>query len=415
MFKSYRWILKFDQNLRRLHLNIDLNWFNPKILNSLIQLEHLEIETGRFWVNKCTLTLPNLKIFKNHNQFQYAPLKMKTPKLEALVCLHLDTIEIDQPETIKHLRTERYHSSLEKFINLEVLECGNVVMINKEVLSSLSNLKVLCCFQRCNLIVEERRNLINKMSFIMKQKLVLRKTELKVYLQGVQLTNDNNLNTFGLDVSNIRFQIENYANLYNNLFFISCVNYSHLTELMKQVPDDYFNKFFQIHTVKVTTKLNRDHFISFVNKLNFVECFVFNNASLDQTLVDYLLDFFDLKILLVIEVRNLNLNFDCILKHKRLIHFETNQSFQNSFDLAIKAFSRLTRLKFFGFKKDDETVGIHRRFIRFDLYYRDSNRIPTRSKHDIELNELIAFCNLLANKTGVQTRSATKLIDSLFN
>ena len=415
IFQSYRSVLKFDQNLRRLHLNVAKSiCFKIEVFNSLLQLEQLEIECD--CVDNYTLTLPNLKIFKLRAPIQHdRQLKMKTPKLEALDCYNLRSIEIDQPETIKHLRIDYFHSELEELVNLEVLECAQFENINKEILSILSNLKVLCCYGPIvqNMRIEERLNLINNISFIMKQKLVLRRTELKVYLQGVQLIDGNDLNTFKLNLEDTRFQIENYANLYNSLYFITYVNYSDLIALMKQVPDDYFNKFSQIRKVEVTAKVDADHFIWFVSKLKSVVWLELKNASLNQSMIDSLLGCScDLEILLVNEDQNLNLNFDSILKCKRLAVFETNQSVQNSFDLAIKAFSRLTEFMYFIFKKDDETVEIRKLFqyVRTDTT-QYMIRTSTFSKDYIEFNELITYCNRLANKTGVKTRSMTKLAE----
>ena len=411
-FKAYRSFFKLDQNLRRLHLNDDhFIWFKIEIFNSLIQLEQLEIEGNSFFFD-CTLTLPNLKISKIYaRNARFQQFKLKTPKLEALDCYNLYSIVIEQPETIKHLRIETCDSRLEHFINLEVLECGQIRKINKEILSTLRKLKALCGYEKSTkkFEFETHRNLIDKISFIMKQKLVLRRTELKVYLQGVQLTDGNNLNDFKLKLRDTRFQIGNYANLYSNLFFINYVNYSHLIEMKKQVPGDYFNKFFRIRMVVVTTKVNRDNFILFVSKLNFVEYLCLTNASLDQSLIDHLLDICNLKMLIVNENRTLNLDFACILKCKRLTHFRTNQPFLGSFDLALKAFSRLTKLVKFVFAKDDETVEIKKDY-HFDLKcYRHSTDTTTFSKLGIKFNELTIYCNHLANKTGVKTRRSTKL------
>ena len=413
MFDSYRSVLNLDQNLRRLHLNItDLTYYKMQMFNSLVQLDQLEIEC--YYFHNCTLTLPNLRIFKFRPQCEFQKLKMKTPKLEALDCDDLTIIEIRQPETIKHLKTELYHSSLEEFKNLEVLDCGEIRNVNKEILSILSKLKVLCVYEidAKKLEIEESRNLISKMSFIMKQKLVLRRTELKVYLQGVRLTDGNNLDVFKLDLDNTKFQLENYANLYNSLHFIDCVNYSDLTALTEQIPDDYFNKLFQVRGVEITTKVNRDHFIWFASKLNFLDSLMFKNASLDQSTIDHLLDFCDLVCLAVNEDQPLNLNFDCILKCKRLTLFKTDQPFPGSFDLALKAFSRLTKLKYFIFRKDDETVAIQRNLNHFNLIcYPQQRNSPIFFKHRIEFKELSIYCNHLAN-TGVRTRSATKLIET---
>ena len=415
MLESYRSVLQLDQNLRRLHLN-DNNFVYLRIdmFNSFVQLEHLEIKCDRilFSSNGPRLILPNLKVFKWYDPNQHnARFKMNTPKLEALECHHLNTIELDHPETIKHLKIGLYQSKLEKFTNLEVLECEQIASINREILSSLNNLKVLSCYEMRPLYsrIGESENMVNKMSFIMKQKLVLRRTELKVYLQGVQLTDGNHLNDFSLNLRNTQFQIENYANLYSSLHFISYVNYNDLTRLMKRVPDDYFNKFFQIRMIEVTTKVNRDHFIRFVSKLKFVDSLKLTNASLDQSMIDNLIGFCDLKFLIVNEDQNLNLNFNCILKCKRLVSFRTNQPFQNSFDQAIKAFSRLTSLELFIFKKDDETVEIRKQF-NFSLQcFRGLTGYLTFSKRGINFNELTTYCNHLANKTGVRTRRTIKL------
>ena len=190
------------------------------------------------------------------------------------------------------------------------------------------------------------------------------------------------------------------------------VNYSDLTALTEQIPDDYFSKLFQIRGVKVMTKVNRDHFISFMSKLKFILTLVFENASLDQSTIDHLMGFCDLVCLVVNEDQKLNLNFDCILKCKRLGLFQTNQPFPGSFNLALKAFSRLTKLKYFVFKKDDETVKVHRNSNHFELIcYRQRRNTPTFSKKQIRFNELSIYCNHLA-KTGVRTRRATKLIET---
>ena len=422
MFQSYRSVLKLDQNLRRLHFvgaDVDSGSFEMDIFNSLVQLEQLEIEFDSFY--GFTLSLPNLKIFKIFaREFLYQRFKVKTPKLEALDCNDLDAIKIDQPETIKHLRTKIYRIGIEKLINLEILECGGIRGINKETLPILSNLKVLCGYDEIFeyfFSIEECQILISNMSFIMKQKLVLRRTELKVYFQGVQLTG-NNLDDIDLGISNTQFQVENYDNLYSSLYFIDYVNYSDLTRLMKPIPDDYFNKFFQIHKICVSTKVNGEHLIWFVSKLNFVDWLSFKNASLDQSTMDSLLGSCDLKLLII--SYNEELNFDCILKCKQLTHFQTDQAFENSFDLAIKAFSLLTRLDIFIFKKDDETVRIWKGVTvqtMADLHYRRTSfnncrysiEIGRFSKSGFGFNELITFCNHLANKPGVRTRSMTKL------
>ena len=382
-----------------------------QIFNSLVQLEQLEIECDSFY--NLTLTLPNLKTFKIvAREFLYQRFKVKTPKLEALDCDDISVIELDQPETIKHLRTKVYDSELEKLINLEVLECGGIESINKEILSILSNLKVLLLYERDfdYFGIEPPRNLVRNMSFIMKQKLVLRRTELKVYFQGVQLTG-NNLDDIDLGISNTQFQVENYDNLYSSLYFIDYVNYSDLTRLMKPIPNDYFNKFFQILSVEVTTKVNKDHFIWFMSKLNFVQSLFLKNASLDQSMIDSLLRSCDLVFLAVDQDQELN--FDYILKCKRLFYFKTNQAFENSFDLAIKAYSRLTELLCFVFNKDGETVKI----LKTDVgrkrnsfnNCRYSIETGTFFRSGFGFNELTTYCNHLANKTGVKTRRITKL------
>ena len=118
-------------------------------------------------------------------------------------------------------------------------------------------------------------------------------------------------------------------------------------------------------------------------------------------------DFFNkfFKIRYIHLFQNLNLNFACILKCKRLIVFRINQPFLGSFDLVLKAFPRLPRLIWFTLKKDDETVEIQKRFqfVRIDPSQYMIRIGSTFFKEDIDFNEL--------TKTGVRTRSMTKLID----
>ena len=417
MFESRKTILNLDQTLRRLHLSINPMYLNLEIFNSLVQLEQLEIENVS--IVNCTPTLPNLKIFKFLPRSRNQQIKLQAPKLEVLYYNDPYGIELDRPETIKHLRTENFHNIMDVFKNLEILECGQIRYVNKEILSLFRNLKVLSGYETGEkLKTEEHRSLVDKMSFIMEQRLILGRTELKIYLQVVQLTDDTNLDDFKSDLKNNKFQIENYANLYSSLHFIRYVNYSQLTRLMKQVSDDYFSKFCQIRSVEVKTKVNRDHFIWFASRLNFVGSLTLTNASLDQSMIDNLLvGFSDLLSLIINEAQELNLNFDCILKCKRLIYFKTNQSFQNSFDLAIQAFSRLTELGHFIFKKDDETVKIRRDLDYtpngyrpiFNLICGRRGKTPSFSRDGLELNELVTYCNQLANKTGVRTGRSTKL------
>ena len=133
MFESRRTILNLDQTLRRLHLSVNPMYLNLEIFNSLVQLEQLEIENVS--IVNCTPTLPNLKIFKFLPRSRNQQIKLQAPKLEVLYYNDPYGIELDRPETIKHLRTENFHNIMDVFKNLEILECGQIRYVNKEILS----------------------------------------------------------------------------------------------------------------------------------------------------------------------------------------------------------------------------------------------------------------------------------------
>ena len=208
--------LQVRQQLKFLHIHSfeDTN-SNFQFLNACEQLIHLEI----YWWQDYSppnfeCTLANLRLLSlGHSR--YPPLVLKTPRLEALQCKHLESIGFEYPETIKKLECDYNDTNaivLAKFKNLEAFKCD----IAGGVLDRVLQLAVCKPLKELNLRLNWRRikrgsfetfrsSLTNLLSTSANSK---SGEELKIYFDDVRLLDASQLGDYD-DLTNGNFLFKN--------------------------------------------------------------------------------------------------------------------------------------------------------------------------------------------------------------
>lgn len=354
---------KLDQNLIRLEIvYFEGSEFELNFLNSLLKLEELLIrscEEGQYMIS-----LPNLRIFDaniyDHDGYRFY---LNTPKLQSINCFLLELIEIENPLAIKKLKCEDFDDQIIEFQNLEYLEYQNAIeYVDRDILMNFENLKELhlyCTSPDSNQRFSPDAYVIDSVSYIMKQKLVLRRMNFNLYLQGVLIKDKNVLNDFAYS-SDLEFQIKNFDSLVGCVSRVENVNYTDLINLMgNNIPTTYFTKFCSIQKVKVTGKVNDgQHLIWFLKNLKCLNKLSLKYASLDQKFYNSLSEVYQLQYLKINECSGFKINYEFIQKMKSLLSFQTNQQFVNPINFIVRSLRRSKKLISVKFKcgKNDQIL-----------------------------------------------------------
>lgn len=362
------WIFKFEQNLKRLRIEFKGANFALYFINSLLRLEELDIwfhlNHGLF-----TFVLPNLlvlRVLEASGDDLYLPMTLafKTPKLEAIQCADLACLQIEDPLTVRYYQGQIYDEEIEKFKNLEYLCLDNADYIDRNVLTTFSSLKELRLYWSClgyDWNCEDDADAMNVVADILKQKLVLRRIDFRLYLQGVEIR-DKNLFIDNTYLNDQDFQLQNYA-----LFDQACtfcddpaVDYCALLKLKSEIPGDFFTKFPHITKVKAKESIaDGDQLIWFLKNVgDQLSSLHLKNTTLSQAFYDQLPQLTNLGTLKISEETEINYKF--ALKMKKLNSLVIKRESPDVFAFAMQMFKRSPALSYFRWKIAEDYVVVTR-------------------------------------------------------
>lgn len=401
--------LKLEQTLKRFFLSTNFDSeFNFKFINSFILLEYLGIEFNAIknLLRNQILELPNLRIIHLYNnptsiaiEFK---IKLKAPKLTTICCFKdaIDFLDLQSSkDTIKHLMIEYYSNRCEQFKNLETLQCSDIMFgsssFDRNILKILEKLKILN-LNSFKYQSTEYERLVSNVEYIKKQKIVLKRTDLQIFLNGVLLEAsiklDNN------DKEPLSFQLKNYDLLKGDLSSFTDLKYDTLLEKCpNNIPNDFFKKYFNIQRIELSNVkvIDQNQFILALKSLKCLTELVLINVTFNQLFYDQLPANCQLTCLKIEEIKSTSIEFSFILKFKILKDFETTQDV--SADLAILAIKNLKNLHSFEIK-----------FKNFKITRRKDNAIYSICY----FNEKNPY--LLRQKTLNKLEDATKAYEDVF-
>lgn len=352
---------QLDQHLKFLH--IDTNWLLARqldfvLLNRFSQLVHLELYL-EITEGDRTLALPQLRVLKLRFTISCT---LKTPKLQVLSCHNIRELRFEYPESIKWIESKYPGATfMGRFLNLEMLKYPNQIFdLDPDLLSSCKNLKELDLH---NLRLNGPFNLSLRSALlnILRQRKILRREEMKCYLDDVQLIDGSQLDDYGTMKETFYFHLKHYRLIrpgYRHPYVVE-INYNSLMNWTPDLSDDFFEKFPSVEVLEATGEVDRERFEWFLKNLRSLHTLRLSNTSLGQEFMDKLPNLVsgeltDLKI-----NEELPTNFNFILCFQMLSKFEAVQPFGGSFDLAAKAF-QLPLFGQFKFREGDEYVEIRK-------------------------------------------------------
>lgn len=343
--------LNLHRFLRRLHLG---RYCNPNLsefldLNTYQNLEHID-SAGH--VNCALIESASLRTFSCN---AHGNLVFRTPNLRALKCKDLSSIFLSDPQQLTHLEVSNYNQKIKWLTGLEFLQLNyeGEIQLNRDLLQTLKRLKCL----RLNPFdaakrSDEFREFRNTCAYIAKQRLILRRTDLRIFLFGVELTSNALLYEYDLARGELYFQIANYDRLCNDLSCHQSVDYNHLLSLFDgPVPENYFGKFVNIRQVTLHGEVDTQ-FFAFLSKLDHFESLHLTDTMFTQPALDRLPDKCSRLTELRIEQCDYSpINYEFILSFRFLRSFFTTQYSPDLIDMAVQSTQQLEYLQSFIYHK----------------------------------------------------------------
>lgn len=322
-------------NLKSLYLyTINLSYLTSSFIECLNRLQFLErLEISFILLNKIkTLNLFNLQVFsvkKVHGNL----LILNTPKLSKLriQSANCNNLKFIFPETIEYLDCAEFEIILNKFKNLKILFCLDMIDINNDLLINLIKLEEVH-FERNHFTFY---NLVN-------QKRIFNRTNLDIYYQGLKsgdyLEQNLNFGSDSLNEANIQIYLNNYSNVANQLTFIKYINYNcwELNDSISPgIPEDFIRKFVCLNGIWVTHQVNNElKFIDFLKNCSNYSFLKLNYSQLTQAFYSQLPTLCptikNLEIKEEPEIIN-NLDFDFLIRFNYLTGISTNKKLSIEF------------------------------------------------------------------------------------
>lgn len=384
-YSAFRSIFKLELSLKRLELND--NDFVLSDLNSFKNLEHLEIVCQL--KSDTELDLPKLKLISiclvnNDLKLNNYKLNLKSKKLE-VVCFgdtNNSTVTVAYPENVKHLMLDSSNYNIEPFKNLEHLTLYFNSYLDKDILTKFKRLKIL------DLELEEDEQFLNAFHHVLKQRLVLRRSDLILRLYNVEIYNQSMLEEYSR-LSSFEFQLKNLDQLtgcMSEFFEIQILDYEFLLRHFEsRIPKSFYDKFFNLSVVNLGNleSFQEDQCRSFLSNLICLKSLHLTDCDFSQSFYDKLVDFEYLDSLEIVfqdefeisddysvhiqnfkNIRYLNvecddktiddtktmIKMDFVFKFKELRVFNIQFKIANPFEFTNKLFENSNCLKTFKFK-----------------------------------------------------------------
>lgn len=193
--------LRLQTNLKRLHFGYDCEYlnFDFRLLDLFVGLEQLEIRRPILGCQK--LSCPNLRtlLVSSIDSWIYFGLRVACPKLEALRAEDLQIVQVELKQSIRHL--EICYEEVEELAGFKWLQClvidypllelfGDEEALHLDLSNFVALQKLNICIGPCSF--DDRYQQFGvALKSILKQKETLRRADLKICLDGIELTADD--------------------------------------------------------------------------------------------------------------------------------------------------------------------------------------------------------------------------------
>lgn len=353
--------LNLHRNLKRLHLS---PFCNPKLsefldLPAFQRLEQLDIACRI----SCRVGVIESASLKTFSCSSHCKLKLRTPKLQVLKCLDLDLISLSDPKQLKHLEVAAYSEKIESLSGLESLQVNyeGENRLSMDILLALGQLKRLELNPTRALdgpeeAFKEFRSIIKH---IIKQKMVQRRTELRIFLFGVELIDKEMLDMYDPTQGELSFQIANYPRLCGNMSSHQSVDYNDLLKLSEnRVKKEFFRKFTNIRRVVLYGEVD-ELFVWFTSKLAQFQSLCLTSGLFDQRSLNRLPDLLSKLVELRID-QDVEWPIDCrfIWRFPLLRRFIISQYSPDLVDVAVESTQRLQYLESFIYHKKSSNYAL---------------------------------------------------------
>lgn len=235
---------RLENFLRRLHFKGNYSDYVQLNLNNLTQLEQLKIDIAGYGCTdeddiEINIQLPHLEVLEIE---QYCSglyeflFHLTTPNLKMLKCDDFEQICLAHLDTINHLETILYHENVQSLKNIQYFKVESNFLQNqyvREILSVFPKLTTLVCNLFDYESDEEYDSMMETLRHIVRQKRTLKRSDLKIYFQSVEINDIEKIDEFESSESNLAFQINNYNSLCDNIAFDDPVDYNELMRLVK--------------------------------------------------------------------------------------------------------------------------------------------------------------------------------------
>lgn len=329
-------------NLKYLRI-YEFNGMELKVLNKFTKLQILEIKTLDL-TSYDRLQLPNLKSLSIQSMIRFGEsydLVIDTPSLHSLnleISTYFDNIVIlKNCSSVKYLRVGYWDDKILRFQNLEHLEIHGKVFY-KDIIR-LKNLKKL-------------KIVIGYSNYELEQLSQFKKRNIELVVNGVRMKeiniNEELRNIFNGESQRLTFQLNNYNNLEDDLYFLKSFSQDELERLLTNYQPDLPAKFSNIQHLYISKKMEKaNEFAQFLSgcynlhRLNIVR------SSLDQEFYNQLTIMKSLYALEIDESMNgFNLNFEFLNKLPYLREFCTDLDVILDENLNLNNFNRLKTFNF---------------------------------------------------------------------
>lgn len=289
-------------NYRLIDNNNKLKDFDLHHLNTFTELVQLDIDY--YQAGDLNLQLPNLQIFALRWS-KSCRLILDAPKLYALRYnepAECDLLSVVHPETVRVLDSAMFGAKLSRFPNLQSIRYMHYDprTIDGDTLLSLPQLKeVHYDFRITHFEPGSFEKMRQALQEFMRERRCLARTDLNVYFLGLQLVADDLGDIdFALEIGRKgsvlpieRLYMRHYDRLQDEMRFVWSVNYNRLFAAAPVLPDDYFNRFFNLSRVSAACPLDEQHLLEFLRKVYRLEWLKLYDSDLSQEFFDCLPEF----------------------------------------------------------------------------------------------------------------------------
>lgn len=217
--ETTRFVMNYPANIKRnlkrfkINLTFDCSINDFKVFEQFQSLEVLEFSRLEgIYLTANVTNIENLR-FMNVNEIDMSDktkleIRINSPKLTHLRLrgTSVECIKLMNWQSIKHLEFEEFttrseivefRTKLDKSVNLETLKCFSIERLDPTIVFSILNLPKLVrleCHTSTQLNLNGLKNELNRLrelfEFLTKQRKVMRKTNLKIYLRDVLVQDD---------------------------------------------------------------------------------------------------------------------------------------------------------------------------------------------------------------------------------